>query len=89
MNWLEKQYPNIDPVIEFFKRNGHDGMTVVSNGYDDVIYRYSLPEYPNARYMHITSATNTYVAGGEDDDKADFIPPFILLGVVGVHIHHF
>jgi hypothetical protein len=73
LNWLEKQYPNIDPVIEFFKKNGHDGMRVVSNGYDDLIYRYSLPEYPNAQYMHITSASHMYNVSHEDDYKADFI----------------
>ena len=73
LNWLEKQYPNINPVIAFFKQNGHDGMTVVSNGHDDAIYRYSLPEYPNAQFMHITSASHAYDVSGEDVDKADFI----------------
>jgi hypothetical protein len=73
LNWLEKQYPDVDPVIEFFKKNGHDGMRVVSNGYDDLIYRYSLPEYPNAQFMHITSAAHAYNLGGEADNKADFI----------------
>jgi 4-amino-4-deoxy-L-arabinose transferase-like glycosyltransferase len=79
LNWLEKQYPNVDPVIEFFRNNGHDGMTVVSNGYDDLIYRYSLPEYPNARYLHITSVAasahhaNGAATGTAGSDKADFI----------------
>lgn len=62
LNWLERQYPNVDPVIEFFRENGYDGMTVVSNGYDDAIYRYSLPEFPNALFMHITSAVYAYHA---------------------------
>lgn len=84
LNWLERQYPNVDPVIRFLRVNGHDGMTVVSNGYDDAIYRYSLPEFPNARYMHITAAAYAYRAkvsdagvlaavGAAPGDKADFI----------------
>jgi hypothetical protein len=75
LNWLERQYPDVNPVIEFFRENGHDGMTVVSNGYDDLIYRYSLPEYPNARYLHITSVTAAVRAsegaGGYSDDGFD------------------
>ncbi|MFH1755397.1 MAG: hypothetical protein ABIA59_06800, partial [Candidatus Latescibacterota bacterium] len=68
LDWLEKQYPDVKPVIEFFEANGHDGMTVMSNGYDAAIYQYSLPDYPNAHYVHISSITDS-----GRSDSADFI----------------
>ena len=55
VRWLEKQYPDVTPIIEFLDRNGFDGMTVALNGWDGVIYKYQFAErFPNARYPHIT-----------------------------------
>jgi hypothetical protein len=55
LKWLERQYPDVSPIIEFFDRQGFDGMTVAMNGWDGVIYEYSLgSKYPNAEFNHIT-----------------------------------
>lgn len=54
LHWLEKQYPDVSPVIEFFDRNGFDGMTVAMNGWDGVIYEYTLADrFPRARWVNL------------------------------------
>ena len=53
LRWLERQYPDVTPVIEFFETKGFDGMTVAFNGWDGVIYDYVLEDrYPNARFLN-------------------------------------
>jgi hypothetical protein len=74
LRWLEKQHPDVTPVIEFLKSNGFEGMTVATNGWDGVMYEYALEEeYPDARFDHIT----WFIRGdGEDrrlDERVDFI----------------
>ncbi len=74
LRWLEKQYPDITPMIEFLDENGFDGMTVIMNGWDSDIYTYSLgSKYPNARYIHITEAFQTDESGTMTSVDADFI----------------
>jgi hypothetical protein len=74
LKWLERQYPDVSPVIEFFDRQGFDGMTVAMNGWDGVIYEYSLGEkYPDAEFNHIT-----YFITGDNphprlDGRVDFV----------------
>jgi hypothetical protein len=53
LRWLERQYPDVTPVIEFFEAKGFDGMTVAFNGWDGVIYDYVFDKrYPNARFLN-------------------------------------
>ncbi len=74
LRWLERQYPDVSPVIEFFDENGFDGMTVAMNGWDGVIYSYSLgSKYPNARFMHITETADPRAPGRPLPDDVDFI----------------
>jgi len=74
LRWLEKQHPDVSPVIEYFRHNGFDGMTVATNGWDGVMYEYALEsEYPGARFDHIT----WFIRGDEDgrtlDKRVDFV----------------
>jgi len=74
LRWLEKQYPDVSPVIEYFKENGFDGMTVAMNGWDGVIYTYELgDQYPDAQFIHITQAIKTGNPGHSFHEKVDFI----------------
>ena len=74
LRWLEKQYPDVRPMIEFFDREGFDGMKVIMNGWDSYIYSYSLgSKYPNAEYIHITEAFKTDDYGNRINGIADFI----------------
>ncbi len=72
--WLQKQYPDASAMIGFFEKNGFDGMTVVMNGWDSDIYRYSLgSKFPNARYVHITEAFRKDAGGAPIAVPADFV----------------
>lgn len=54
LKWLERQYPDVTPVIEFFEQRGFDGMTVAMNGWDGVIYEYVLEDrFPRARWLNL------------------------------------
>jgi hypothetical protein len=56
LRWLERQYPNMSEVIDFFKRTGFDGMVVsIDSDYGDAVYTYALKEiYPRAKFLPIT-----------------------------------
>ncbi len=74
LRWLEKQHPDVSPVIEYLRSNGFEGMTVATNGWDGVMYEYALEsEYPAARFDHIT----WFIRGDDDartlDSRVDFI----------------
>lgn len=74
LQWLERQYPDVSPVIEFFDRNGFDGMRVAMNGWDGVIYEYSLgSKYPNAEFHHITSYMRESNPHRRIDEQVDFV----------------
>ena len=47
-------------MIEYFETKGFDGMTVVFNGWDGVIYEYVLGDrYPNARFLNVFEIKKT------------------------------
>jgi hypothetical protein len=74
LRWLEKQHPDVSPVIEYLRTNGFEGMTVATNGWDGVMYEYALEDqYPEARFDHIT----WFILGDEDertlDKRVDFV----------------
>jgi hypothetical protein len=74
LKWLELQYPDVSPVIEFFDQQGFDGMTVAMNGWDGVIYEYSLgSKYPNAEFNHITYFMRENNPHPKLDGRVDFI----------------
>lgn len=74
LKWLEKQYPDFSPVVEFLKEKGFNGMTVATNGFEGVIYSYSLDEYfPNAEYIHLYFINKNDDSGRPYSDKVDFI----------------
>ena len=58
LRWLEKQFPDMTPVINFFKEKGFNGMTVVIDsiyGEPEYIYRYYLEKtYPKARFLSMS-----------------------------------
>jgi hypothetical protein len=56
LQWLQKQYPNLEPVVEYFHVNGQDGMTVViDSDFGDAVYTYSLANtFPHARFSSIS-----------------------------------
>ena len=51
MGWLERQYPDMSPVVEYLDGHGFDGMQVgINSTYGDAVYVYSLEErFPRAR----------------------------------------
>ncbi len=54
LKWLERDYPDVSPVIEFFGENGFDGMIVAMNGWDGDIYRYTLEDrFPRAKWINL------------------------------------
>ncbi len=56
MRWLERQYPDLTPVISFFREQGHDNMTVViDSDFGDATYAYALENrFPHAKFVPIT-----------------------------------
>ncbi|MBN2071212.1 MAG: hypothetical protein JW814_07110 [Candidatus Krumholzibacteriota bacterium] len=74
LRWLERQYPDVRPMIDFFDREGFNGMKVVMNGWDSDIYIYSLgSKYPDAEYIHITEAFRTDDSGSMTAIDVDFV----------------
>ncbi len=74
LRWLEKQYPDVTPVIEFFQEKGHDGMTVAMNGWDGVLYQYALrSRFPNARFVHVTDVSDPGHHRGLPRETVDFV----------------
>lgn len=72
--WLSNQYPDVRPIVEFFEKEGFDGMTVAMNGWDSDIYIYSLnSRFPHANYIHITDAVEKDENGDWVNEKADFV----------------
>jgi hypothetical protein len=74
LKWLEKQHPDVTPLIDFFDENGFDGMIVATNGWDGVMYEYALEsKYPSARFDHITWFIRNGESGRELDGEVDFV----------------
>ena len=74
LKWLERQYPDVSPVIEFFDRQGFDGMSVAMNGWDGVIYEYTLgSKYPNAEFRQINDYIRTSNPHPHIDPVVDFV----------------
>jgi hypothetical protein len=74
LRWLENQYPDMTPVIEFFKEKGFNNMTVAMNGHVDEVYTYSLsPYYPQAKFISIRKIGNMNDANSHFQEKVDFV----------------
>ena len=75
LRWLEKQYPDITPVAEFFKKEGFKNMTVaVDSDYGITVYAYSLaPYYPRAHFLSVEELEKTGESGHLLYEKIDFI----------------
>lgn len=77
LQWLQKQYPDLDPVLEYFQKNGRDGMSVViDSDFGDAVYTYSLEDrFPHAKFSSI-SQLDRHNQGS--DNKKTF-PDYIIL----------
>jgi hypothetical protein len=74
LKWLEKQHPDVTPLIAFFDENGFDGMIVATNGWDGVMYEYALEsKYPSARFDHISWFIRHEDNRRELDGEVDFV----------------
>jgi hypothetical protein len=74
LRWLERQYPDVTPVIEFFETRGFDGMTVAFNGWDGVIYEYVFEDrYPNARFLNVFQIKKTDSPRPAFAEQVDFV----------------
>jgi hypothetical protein len=74
LRWLERQYPDVTPVIEFFETKGFDGMTVAFNGWDGVIYEYTLGDrYPHARFLNMFEIRKTDSPRPVFAERVDFV----------------
>jgi hypothetical protein len=78
LRWLEKQYPDMSQVINFYKQKGFNGMTVVIDsvyGEPDYIYRYSLEDkYPAARFI-----STSHITQKEQEDMLERVKPDFLM----------
>ncbi|MCX5754425.1 MAG: hypothetical protein NTW97_12435 [Candidatus Krumholzibacteria bacterium] len=74
LHWLERQYPDVTPLIEFFETKGFDGMTVAFNGWDGVIYEYVLGDrYPHARFLNMLEIRKTDSPRPAFAERVDFV----------------
>jgi hypothetical protein len=74
LRWLERQYPDVTPLIEFFDTRGFDGMTVAFNGWDGVIYEYVLGDrYPHARFLNMFEIKKTDSPRPAFAEPVDFV----------------
>jgi hypothetical protein len=74
LKWLEKQYPDVTPVIEFFDERGFDGMVVAMNGWDGVIYEYTLAErFPRARWINLRDVDAVDLPEPAFTEHVDFV----------------
>jgi hypothetical protein len=74
LRWLERQYPDVTPLIEFFETKGFDGMTVAFNGWDGVIYEYVLGDrYPHARFLNMFEIRKTDSPRPAFAERVDFV----------------
>ncbi len=78
LRWLEKQYPDMSPVVDFYRQKGFDGMTVVIDsvyGEPDYIYRYSLENiYPAAQFI-----STSHITQKEQEEMLDRVRPDFLM----------
>jgi hypothetical protein len=74
LRWLERQYPDVTPVIQFFEEQGFDGMTVAMNGWDGVIYEYTLgARYPHARFLNLREVRKSNTPEPTFTERVDFV----------------
>jgi hypothetical protein len=77
LRWLERQYPDMSQVINYFKHEGFNSMTVVIDsvyGEPDYIYRYSLENiYPAAQFISTSHITQKEQEKMIDRVKPDFL----------------
>ncbi len=75
LRWLEKQYPDMSPVISFFREKGFDGMTVsIDSNYGVTVYAYSLGiYYPQARFLSVAEIDGVDSMGRPLYEKVNFI----------------
>ena len=74
LRWLERQYPDVTPVIDFFEKKGFDGMTVAFNGWDGVIYEYTLgSRFPHARFLNLREVKKTELPAPAFAEEVDYV----------------
>jgi hypothetical protein len=56
VKWLERQYPDMSPAINYFRENGFDGMMVIiGSDYGDAVYAYTLGNrFKRAKFLPVT-----------------------------------
>lgn len=75
LSWLERQYPDLGPVFSYLERNGHDGMTVAWNGWDNGVFTYSLgASFPAARFVLIGRGYTGGESGG-GESRSEHVRP--------------
>lgn len=74
LKWLEKQYPDMRPVMAFFNENGFNGMLVtVDSDYGDAVYTYTLgSRFPQAQFLPFTEIKKAELSGNPVR-KPDFV----------------
>ena len=72
---LERQYPDMTPVVEFFARHGFDGMRVgINSSYGDAVYLYELgPRFPGAEWFYVAEPDQSRLQGIEVLASADYL----------------
>jgi len=77
LRWLEKQHPDLTPVISFLKLKGFNGMTVAIDSeyrYTDYIYRYSLEKtHPASRFISLNHSSRKGKEQLLQEEKPDFV----------------
>jgi hypothetical protein len=77
LQWLQRQYPDLDPVLEYFQKNGRDGMSVIiDSDFGDAVYTYTLEDrFPHARFSSISEYDRTF----QDNPSHQSFPDYIIL----------
>lgn len=77
LRWLERQFPNLSPVIRFLAKEGFNGMTVVIDskyGDPQYMYYYSIEDvYPKARFSSMSRLDNKEKEDLLTREKPDFL----------------
>jgi len=73
LKWLERQYPDLNPAVEYFLGNGFSGMTaVVDSDFGDAVYMFTItPKIHDAQFYAIRDVLNRMENG--------FLPDFVIL----------
>lgn len=75
LQWLQKQYPDLNPVVRYFQEHGRNGMTVViDSDFGDAVYTYELGKlFPRSSFSSIAQYDRHYRGAAVHGPLPDYI----------------